>query len=76
MYSRFFGGWQLGAYKYFSKAGYNVYTIDDDLTTENINALMTAEEQKVNKRLAMQQFTQSPVVERLKDILERIHRDN
>lgn len=57
------------AYKFFKKAGYIVYTIDKDLTEENVNKLMSEEEREINRRLAVEQFTFIPVVNRLERFL-------
>ena len=60
------------AYKYFSKAGYYVYTIEDDLTEENLNTLMTKEERELNRKLALKQFTFTPVLDRLDNFLFQV----
>lgn len=61
------------AYKYFSKAGYHVYTIEDDLTNDHISVALTEEQQSKNRNLAIEQFTQSRVVNRLEEILVSIN---
>lgn len=60
------------AYKYFSKAGYYVYTIEDDLTEENVNTLMTKKERELNRKLALKQFTFTPVLDRLDNFLFQV----
>lgn len=60
------------AYKYFSKAGYYVYTIEDDLTEENVNTLMTRKERELNRKLALKQFTFTPVLDRLDNFLFQV----
>lgn len=61
------------AYNYFSKAGYHVYTIEDDLTNDHISLALTEEQQSKNRNLAIEQFTQSRVVNRLEEILVSIN---
>lgn len=60
------------AYKYFKKAGYVIFSIDDDLNTDNINKLLTEEECEINQKLALEQFTFNPVVKRLESFIQNI----
>lgn len=60
------------AYKYFKKAGYIVYTIDNDLTEENVSKLMIEDEREINRKLAVDQFTFTPVVHRLESFLQNM----
>ena len=60
------------AYKYLKKAGYLIYTIDDELTNDNVNTLMTKEERELNRKLALKQFTFTPVLDRLDNFLFQV----
>jgi hypothetical protein len=60
------------AYKYFKKAGYLIYTIDDELTNDNVNTLMTKEERELNRKLALKQFTVMSVINRLNGVLKEL----
>lgn len=60
------------AYKYFSKAGYYVYTIEDDLTNDNIARLLTEEQRAKNRDLIIAQFSQINVINRLEKMLIQI----
>lgn len=60
------------AYKYFKQAGYVIFSIDDDLNVDNINRLLTEEEREINRVLALEQFTFTPVVNRLESFIQNI----
>lgn len=60
------------AYQYFKSEGYIIYTIDDDLTNENIQSLMTQEERELNKKKLFEQFSYDCVVARLNSSLQTI----
>lgn len=60
------------AYKYFSKAGYYVYTIEDDLTDNHIALPLSKPEREQNKSLILSHFLQSRVIEKLDDKLRAI----
>ena len=60
------------AYKYFKQAGYVIFSIDDDLNVDNINRLLTEEECEKNRVLALEQFTFTPVVNRLESFIQNI----
>ena len=60
------------AYKYFSKAGYYVYTIEDDLTDSHIALSLSKPEREQNKSLILSHFLQSRVIEKLDDKLRAI----
>ena len=52
-------------YQYFKNAGYIVYTIEDDLTVENINTLMSDQERENNVRKYLEQFAFTKVIDSL-----------
>lgn len=60
------------AYKYFSKAGYYVYTIEEDLTDNHIALPLSKPEREQNKSLILNHFVQSRVIEKLDDKLRAI----
>ena len=57
---------------FLKKAGYLIYTIDDELTNDNVNTLMTKEERELNRKLALKQFTFTPVLDRLDNFLFQV----
>ena len=60
------------AYRYFKNSGYIVFSIEDDLSQDSINQLLTDEERLINVSKLQSQFAFSNVVERLEVALNEI----
>ena len=61
------------AYKYFKKAGYIIFSIEDDLSNDSVNQLLTDEERNINATKILNQFAYKNVVERLDRFLKNIN---
>lgn len=61
------------AYKYFKKAGYIIFSIEDDLSNDSVNQLLTDEERNINATKILNQFAYENVVERLDRLLKNIN---
>lgn len=60
------------AYKYFKESGYVIFSIDDDLSQDSIDKLLTDEERLINVSKLQSQFAFNNVVCRLEKILNKI----
>ena len=60
------------AYKYFKNAGCFIYTIEDDLTVENIEKLLSKNEREINQKIVIEQFSYPYVIERLNKYLSTL----
>lgn len=61
------------AYQYFKSEGYCVYTIEEDLTIQNIEELMTETERELNRSKLEKMFAYTNVKKRIDDVLKQMN---
>lgn len=59
------------AYKYFKSNGYVIFSIEDDLSNDSVNQLLTDEERNINATKILNQFAYESVIERLNGFLKK-----